>query len=415
MQSSMQTDFDVVIAGGGMIGASMALAISSLNLRIAVIEKVRRDDQLQPSFDDRSTALSRSSQSMFTALGLWDQILDAATPIKSIHVSDRGRFGFSHVTAEEQEVDALGYVVINRVLGDVLLGNAKKKKNVHFFCPAEITSIESQEDYCNVEFKSEDSKNSISSQLLIAADGANSDIRDYLGISMKQTNYEQVAIIGNLLTEKPIASMAFERFSESGPIALLPLNNGRAAFIWIVPTKNAETLMSASVNTFLSTMQEVFGLRLGLFSSLGERYSYPLALTEAQRLYSQRSVIIGNAANSLHPVAAQGFNLGLRDVATLADCIYKETLKDKSDLGNIDLLVEYSELRQHDHKKLKFFTDGLVRLFGSKRRSVRILRNAGMMYFDLIPGFRKFFVKHAMGLSGRLPRLSRGVAFNEEE
>jgi 2-octaprenyl-6-methoxyphenol hydroxylase len=332
-------------------------------------------------------------------------------PIKSIHVSDQGRFGFSHITAEEQEVEALGYVVINRVLGDVLLGNAKKKNNIHFFCPAEITSVESQEDYCNVKFKSQDSKNSISSQLLIAADGANSDIRDSLGIGMKQINYDQVAIIGNLLTEKPIASRAFERFSESGSIALLPINKGRTAFIWIVPTKDAENLMSASENIFLSAMQEVFGLRLGIFSSLGERVSYPLALTEAQRLYSRRSVIIGNAANSLHPVAAQGFNLGLRDVATLADCIYKETLKNKTDLGNSNLLFEYSEWRQHDHKKLKFFTDGLVRLFGSQRKSVRILRNAGMMYFDLIPGFRKLFVKHTMGLTGRLPRLSRGIAF----
>jgi len=411
MQSSVKTDFDVVIVGGGMIGVSMALTISSLNLSIAVIEKVRREHQSQPSFDDRSTALSRSSQSMFTALGVWDQIHDASMPIKSIHVSDQGRFGFSHITAEEQEVEALGYVVINRVLGDVLLGNAKKKSNVHFFCPAEITSVESQEDYCNVKFKSQDSKNSISSQLLIAADGANSDIRDSLCIGMKQINYDQVAIIGNLLTEKPIASIAFERFSESGSIALLPINKGRTAFIWIVPTKDAESLMSASENIFLSAMQEVFGLRLGIFSSLGERVSYPLALTEAQRLYSRRSVIIGNAANSLHPVAAQGFNLGLRDVATLAECIYKETLKNKTDLGNSNLLFEYSEWRQYDHKKLKIFTDGLVRLFGSQRKSVRILRNVGMMYFDLIPGFRKLFIKHTMGLTGRLPRLSRGIAF----
>ena len=133
MHSSVKTDFDIVIVGGGMIGVSMALAISSLNLRIAVIEKVRREHQSQPSFDDRSTALSRSSQSMFTALGVWDQIHDASMPIKSIHVSDQGRFGFSHITAEEQEVEALGYVVINRVLGDVLLDNAKKKSNVHFF------------------------------------------------------------------------------------------------------------------------------------------------------------------------------------------------------------------------------------------------------------------------------------------
>jgi 2-octaprenyl-6-methoxyphenol hydroxylase len=410
MSSLSETDFDIVIAGGGMIGVSMALAIASLNLRIAVIEKVERDHDLQPSFDDRSTALSRSSQSMYTALGLWDEIRDASEAIKSIHVSDQGRFGFSHISAKEQEVEALGYVVINRVLGDVLLTNAEQKKNIKFFCPAEITSIEPHKDYCNVNFKSHDSENIVSSRLLVVADGANSSARDFLGIGTNKINYHQVAIVGNLLTEKAIDNRAFERFSESGPLALLPIENGRTAFIWIVPTNEAEALLAASDDIFLSTMQEIFGLRLGLFSNLGKRSSYPLALKEAQRLYASRSVVIGNAANSLHPVAAQGFNLGLRDVATLADCLCEEIKKDNVDLGNVDLLSKYSDWRQQDHKKLKSFTDGLVRLFGDKRKSVRILRSAGMVCFDLVPGFRKLFVRHTMGLVGRLPRLSRGIS-----
>tara|TARA_B110000495_G_scaffold203250_1_gene226136 strand:+ start:3476 stop:4714 length:1239 start_codon:yes stop_codon:yes gene_type:complete len=410
MSSLSETDFDIVIAGGGMIGVSMALAIASLNLRIAVIEKVERDHDLQPSFDDRSTALSRSSQSMYTALGLWDEIRDASEAIKSIHVSDQGRFGFSHISAKEQEVEALGYVVINRVLGDVLLTNAEQKKNIKFFCPAEITSIEPYKDYCNVNFKSHDSENIVSSRLLVVADGANSSARDFLGIGTNKINYHQVAIVGNLLTEKAIDNRAFERFSESGPLALLPIENGRTAFIWIVPTNEAEALLAASDDIFLSTMQEIFGLRLGLFSNLGKRSSYPLALKEAQRLYASRSVVIGNAANSLHPVAAQGFNLGLRDVATLADCLCEEIKKDNVDLGNVDLLSKYSDWRQQDHKKLKSFTDGLVRLFGDKRKSVRILRSAGMVCFDLVPGFRKLFVRHTMGLVGRLPRLSRGIS-----
>jgi 2-octaprenyl-6-methoxyphenol hydroxylase len=410
MSSLSETDFDIVIAGGGMIGVSMALAIASLNLRIAVIEKVERDHDLQPSFDDRSTALSRSSQSMYTALGLWDEIRDTSEAIKSIHVSDQGRFGFSHISAKEQEVEALGYVVINRVLGDVLLANAEKKKNIKFFCPAEITSIESHKDYCNVNFKSHDVENIVSSRLLVVADGANSSARDFLGIGTNKINYDQVAIIGNLLTEKAIDNRAFERFSESGPLALLPIENGRTAFIWIVPTNDAEDLLAASDDIFLSTMQEIFGLRLGLFSNLGKRSSYPLALKEAQRLYASRSVVIGNAANSLHPVAAQGFNLGLRDVATLADCLCEEIKKDNVDLGNVDLLSKYSDWRQQDHKKLKSFTDGLVRLFGNKRKSVRIFRSAGMVCFDLVPGFRKLFVRHTMGLVGRLPRLSRGIS-----
>jgi 2-octaprenyl-6-methoxyphenol hydroxylase len=410
MSTLLETDFDIVIAGGGMIGISMALAISSLDLRIAVIEKIERDHDKQPSFDDRSTALSRSSQSMFTALGLWDEIRDASKAIKTIHVSDKGRFGFSHISAKEQEVEALGYVVINRVLGDVLLNSVAKKKNIKLFCPAEITSIEPHKDYCDVSFKSQSSKSKVSSQLLIVADGTNSSTRDYLGIGVKKTNYDQIAIIGNLLTEKPIDNRAFERFSESGPLALLPIENGRTAFIWILPTNKAENLLAATDEIFLSSMQETFGLRLGLFSNLGKRSSYPLALTEAQRLYASRSVVIGNAANSLHPVAAQGFNLGLRDVATLADCLCEELKKDKVDFGNVDLLSEYSDWRQQDHQKLKSFTDGLVRLYGNSRKSIRVLRGVGMVCFDLMPGFRKFFVKHTMGLVGRLPRLSRGIS-----
>lgn len=399
------SDFDIVIAGGGMIGMSMALAIASLNLRIAVVERVQRDQLQQPSFDDRSTALSRSSQSMFQALGLWDEILSASTPIQSIHVSDRGKFGFAHITAKEQNVEALGYVVINRILGEVLMKHAEMHENVSFYCPAKVTSIEHQQEHSTVIL---DSGESLSCKLLIGADGTDSKVREYLGIGVTQTDYEQVAIIGNIVTEKPIMNRAYERFSESGPLALLPIQDNRTAFIWIVSNDEKKKLMKLGDDAFILAMQEVFGLRLGQFKHLGRRTSYPLLLSEVPRLYAKRGVIIGNAANALHPVAAQGFNLGLRDVATLADCISE--VKHNHEIGDSNVLLRYSDWRYHDQKKLRMFTDGLVKLFGSKKKSVQILRDIGMVGFDLIPGFRKLFVRHTMGLTGKLPRLSRGIA-----
>ncbi len=411
MKNQEKTDFDVIVAGGGMIGVSMALAISSFNLSIAVIEKVDRDEQIQPSFDDRSTALSRSSQNMFEAMGIWAQICETSTPIRSIHVSEQGRFGFSHICAEEQQVEALGYVVVNRVLGNVLMSEMEKKENVKLFCPSTITSIRNKKEYCDVIIESNNLQKKISAKLIIVADGFDSNAREMLGIGMHRVDYRQSAIIGNVLTERPILNRAYERFYESGSIAFLPVQDKRAAFIWVLPEDQSEKLMSASDDLFIELLQHQFGFRLGQLDGLGKRAYYPLALTQAYRLISERSALIGNAANGLHPIAAQGFNLGLRDVATLTDCIFDEIQHSNLDSNIEKILHRYSEWRKPDHKKLVSFTDGLVSLFGSNNRSTRILRNLSMLGFDFIPGFRKLFVRHTMGLAGKLPRLSRGVSF----
>lgn len=386
-----------------MIGSSLALAAAPLGLKIAVVEAVPRGSGQQPSFDDRSTALARSTQRMFEAMGLWDEIVSASTPISSIHVSDQGRFGFSRIDAEEQGVEALGYVVINNVLGAVLQRALGVEPNVDVICPARIVDIELGDDRAIAQVEGDDGgSQTISCDLLVAADGARSSVREMMGISATQAAYGQRAVIGNLLTELPNDNRAFERFTEQGPLAMLPINEGRTAFVWTVAEHDADRVMALDDDSFLAELQQAFGNRLGQLSRVGKRASYPLILSKAARLTAQRSVLIGNSAHGLHPVSAQGFNLGMRDVAALCDCLADH----RDDPG---MLERYAEWRQSDQAKLVRFTDSLVKLFGSRRRPLRTLRNIGMIGFDLIPGIRSIFAKHTMGLAGRLPRLSRGV------
>ena len=411
MGTDQKTDYDIVIAGGGMIGTSLALALAPLKLRIAVVEAVARGAAQQPSFDDRSTALSRSSQRMFEAMTLWPDIVAASTPIKSIHVSDKGRFGFSHIDAAQQKVEALGYVVINRVLGKVLQDALTKMDGLDLICPGTITAVATADNQVDVVVEEKGTSRSLSCDLLVAADGANSAVRDMIGISAARVDYEQWAVIGNVLPEKAPDNRAFERFTESGPVAMLPVADNRAGFVWMLSPERAKEILSLTDEEFTRQLQETFGYRLGKFSKVGKRAAYPLALTKANGLIARRSVIVGNAAHGLHPVAAQGFNLGMRDVAALCDCIAdaRDESGESFDCGNTAILENYAEWRRDDQGKVVRFTDGIVRLFGDTRAPVRTLRNLGMLAFDMIPGVRKTFAKHTMGLAGRLPRLSRGL------
>src|SRR5210317_270514 len=403
--------YDIVIAGGGMIGTSLALALAPLGLHVAVVEAVARKAPGQPSFDDRSTALSRSTQRMFEAMGLWPDIVAASTPIRAIHVSDQGRFGFSHIDAAEQGVEALGHVVINRVLGGVLQDALNDVDGVDVICPVRIVGLELGPDRAAATVADADGETrALICDLLVAADGANSAVREMMGITAQKSDYGQRAVIGNLLPEKDINCMAYERFTQQGPLAILPVADGRAAFVWTVAEADADRIMALDDSAFLEELQEQFGYRLGAFSRVGKRSSYPLVLSKAVRLTATRSVLIGNSAHGLHPVSAQGFNLGMRDVAAIVDCIADGRSADKAfDTGNATMLEQYASWRKSDQKKLVRFTDGLVKLFGSERRPLRTLRNIGMLGFDLVPGVRSAFAKHTMGLAGRLPRLARGV------
>jgi 2-octaprenyl-6-methoxyphenol hydroxylase len=403
--------YDIVIAGGGMIGTSLALALAPLGLRVAVVEAIARREAAQPSFDDRSTALSRSTQRMFEAMGLWPDIVAASTPIRSIHVSDQGRFGLSHIDAEEQGVESLGYVVINRVLGGVLQDALDDLDDVDVLCPARIVDIDLAPDIATAVVEDADGeKRELSCNLLVAADGANSSVREMMGITAQKSHYGQRAVIGNLLPEKDIDNTAYERFTQQGPLAVLPVADGRAGFVWTVSEADAERVMALDDVQFLAELQQEFGFRLGTLSRVGKRASYPLILSKALRLSATRSVLIGNSAHGLHPVSAQGFNLGMRDVAAIVDCVADAKASPGDfDPGARNVLEQYASWRRADQQKLVRFTDSLVKLFGSERWPLRTLRNIGMLGFDLVPGVRSVFARHTMGLAGRLPRLSRGV------
>jgi len=406
-----ETDYDIIIAGGGMIGTSLGLALAPLQLRVAVVEAVARGAAQQPSFDERSTALSRSSQRTFEAMGLWPDIVAASTPIKNIHVSDKGHFGFSHIDASEQKVEALGYVVINHVLGEVLQSSLRNVDGLDLLCPASICEVASSDEEITTAIEEPGGRRALTCKLLVAADGANSNVRDMIGISASRVDYEQLAVIGNVLPDIAPDNRAYERFTDTGPIAMLPIADDRAAFVWMLSPGNAEDLLALSDEEFTERLQDTFGYRLGRFSKVGKRAAYPLALTRANGLIAKRSLVIGNAAHGLHPVAAQGFNLGMRDVATLCECIAdaRDDQEQMFDCGSAAILENYAEWRRSDQQKLVRFTDGIVRLFGDQRPPVRVLRNLGMLAFDMIPGIRKTFARHTMGLAGRLPRLSRGV------
>jgi 2-octaprenyl-6-methoxyphenol hydroxylase len=408
-----RTEFDVIVAGGGMVGTVTALALAPLDLTVAMVEPVPRGAAAQPSFDDRSTALSRSSQRLFSALGLWPAIEPAAAAIRHIHISDQGRFGFSHIDAGQQRVDALGHVVVNRVLGEVLQEALRLYDSVRVVRPASIVGVRHRPGIVCVDVTGDTGESfELGARLLVVADGAHSPVRGLLGIGAEQRRYAQHAIVGNLRTGRPIGDTAYERFTAQGPLAVLPMVGNRAAFVWTVPEHDAARVAGLGDDAFLSELQAAFGTRLGGFEHVGLRNGYPLFLSKSLRITAPQSALVGNAAHGLHPVAAQGFNLGLRDVAALVDCIADGLGEGNGArlIGDATVLDRYAAWRRADQMKLVSFTDGLARLFTTPRAPLRTFRDVGMLAFDLVPGARREFARHTMGLAGRLPRLSRGVA-----
>lgn len=414
----MSDVFDVAIVGGGMVGASLAVALQGLGLHIALIEAVAHDSASQPSFDERTTALSNASRRILETLDLWPAVAHAATPIRKIHVSDQGRFGFARVDAAEQGLAALGYVVPNRVLGGALWSALSHSRDVRVFCPARVTQVVAGEQSVAIHIAPTEAAAAataldgtmVEARLVVAADGAQSALRAAFGVGADVRDYEQTAVITAVLPQSFHDHVAYERFTDSGPLALLPLADGRCTLVLTLSPALAQSAMSWSDGEFIAEVQRRFGFRLGRFLSVGRRQAYPLSLTRADRTSVGRCAIIGNAAQGLHPVAGMGFNLALRDVASLAELIAQHRSERAVDLGAGSLLSEYAAWRTADRRGIIAFTDGLVRVFSSRWGLVQRLRNLGLLAFDVLPPAKAALSRLSTGAAGRIPKLARGVA-----
>jgi 2-octaprenyl-6-methoxyphenol hydroxylase len=406
--------YDVAIVGGGMVGATLAVALAPLNLRVALIEAIPHNAAAQPSFDERTTALSNGSRRILEAIGVWSALDAAATPIAKIHVSDQGRFGFARIDAREQGLKAMGYVVANRALGSALWSRLSSQET-KVFCPAVLSGLTANDEAVKIEFAESGAKIAIDAKLIVAADGAQSVVRSAFGVAAEVRDYGQTAVITTVLPQRFHDNVAYERFTPEGPLALLPLDGGRCTLVLTLAKDAAHSALAWSDQEFLAEVQRRFGFRLGRFLKVGRRVPYPLSLTQSERTSAPRCVIIGNAAQGLHPVAGMGFNLGLRDVASLAELIAENArgaadARKYADPGNAQLLHEYDAWRRADRGGVIAFTDGLVRMFSNPSSVVARVRNLGLLAFDLLPPAKSALSRLSTGGGGRVPKLARGVA-----
>jgi 2-octaprenyl-6-methoxyphenol hydroxylase len=402
--------FDIAVVGGGMVGATLSVALKDLGVRVALIEAVAHDSASQPSFDERTTALSNGSRRILETLGVWPAVAPAATPIARIHVSDQGHFGFARLDAEAQGLRAMGHVVPNRALGAALWSALDAAEAVTVFCPAVVAAVTAGTSSVQLRLEAADGAGTtIAAKLVVAADGAQSAVRAAFGVDAAVRDYQQTAIITTVLPQRFHDYVAYERFTESGPLALLPLADGRCTLVLTLSPAMAEQALAWSDVEFLAEVQRRFGFRLGRFLKVGRRVPYPLSLARAQATSAPRCAIVGNAAQSLHPVAGMGFNLGLRDVASLAELIAERLRQGCTDIGAPELLAEYDAWRAADRDGIIAFTDGLVRVFSNPLRAVRRLRNLGLLAFDLLPPAKAALSLLSTGSAGRVPKLARGV------
>ncbi|HRP87190.1 MAG TPA: 2-octaprenyl-6-methoxyphenyl hydroxylase, partial [Gammaproteobacteria bacterium] len=338
-------DYDVVIAGGGMVGGSLAVALASLPLRTLVIEALPPSAAAQPSYDDRATAISASSRRILEGIGCWSALAGAAAPIRAVHVSERGAFGATRLRAAEQGLPSFGHVVENRALGVALWERMNAESRLSTWTPARVVGATQDEERVRVQVERDAAAPvEVSARLLVAADGARSPLRTMAGIAHEARDYGQAAVIANVTPAIDHGGTAFERFTPSGPLAVLPLTKGRVTIVWTLPPADAQAVLALDDAGFLAALQAAFGYRLGGFRKAGRRASYPLSLVQAQAWHAGRIALVGNAAHGIHPVAGQGFNLGLRDAAALAELLARQG--PTGDPGAGTMLAEYAQWRE---------------------------------------------------------------------
>ncbi|MFP1789673.1 2-octaprenyl-6-methoxyphenyl hydroxylase [Lonsdalea quercina] len=386
----------ILIVGGGMAGATLALAISTLShgkLTVDLIESRDPQDRLHPGFDARAIALSEGTRQQLETIGIWPSLADAATPITTVHVSDRGHAGYVYLHARDYHVDALGYVVELHEAGKRLFSLLEHAPGVRLHCPATVVNVERDADGATLTL---DNGDALRGQLLIAADGSRSQLAFAAGIRWQEHPYDQVAVIANVVTSEPHCGRAYERFTPHGPLALLPMSQGRSSLVWCHPQARQSEVDGWNDDTFRRQLQLAFGWRLGAITDVGERHSYPLALRTAERHISHRLALVGNAAQTLHPIAGQGFNLGLRDVMTLAETLV-DAVSRGEDPGSYTVLDRYEQRRQPDRQTTVAITDGLVRIFANAYLSMEVARNLGLMAMNSLPVLRDSLARRTLG------------------
>ena len=385
--------FDVAIVGGGLVGATLAEALRPTGLRLALVEArplpaaADGDD-----YDERSLALGWGSRQILAGLGLWDALAAHATPMTEVHVSERGRFGVTRLRARDERLPALGYVLTLRHLGAALAARLADHPRLTVFRPAEARAVTQEAAAVRLRLAGDGAPEAIRARLLVAADGSDSPLRARLGIAARQVDYGQWGVIGNLTPRHPPAGRAFERFTPDGPLALLPLAGDRCAFVWTLPPARAEAALALDERDFLAALQARFGRRLGAFRRVGRRQGFPLRLVRPARLVAGRGLLIGNAAHTLHPIAGQGFNLALRDVAELA-----QRLAGAADPGAPELLAAWARRRQADIDATQRATDGLLRLFTNPWPPLSHARAAGLLLLDRLPPLKHRLAWLGMG------------------
>lgn len=428
---AVDLNFDIAIVGGGMAGCSMALLLADTGLKIAMIEKNAYSQNVkQASFDDRCIALSWSSQRIFQKMGIWQQLLGKGKAtvgqgekgneqliqapileaINDIHVSDQGKFGVTRLSARQENVSALGYVVESSALGMVLIEQVKAQKNIQIFCPAQLSDVRIEEDGVSIDLiqenGTENTQLSLRASLLIAADGAKSFGHRFLDNSPIINAYGQTAVIANVETQYPHQNVAYERFTPSGPLAMLPLTQGRCSLVWTVREEQVDSVMELDDESFLSQLQQQFGYRLGQITRTGQRFAYPLSLMTLDKesvKKMSRLVFVGNAAHSIHPVAGQGFNLGLRDIAVLADLIEKNQHQHQGKfVYQQEMIGQYWDKRFPDIEKVGQITNGLIKIFSNNQFPWTPARDMGLILADNILPIKHRIAQQAMG-RGILP------------
>lgn len=393
---------DVVIIGGGLVGSSLAIALDGIGLKVALVESAAPRVDAQPSYDERNLVLARASLNALQALGVAKFYAGLTTPIERVHISRRGDFGAVRIAAAELDLPELGAVIPARELGNALLKRLDRCVELQRHAPAQLIDIESFDDHVRLRLRSGDGEAELQTRLLVGADGTRSIVREHFGISTSDTDYAQSAIVTTLMPSRPLAGTAYERFTDSGPVALLPLTGGRAGLVLTVPSEDAERIAALDDDAFIAFVHERFGYRAGRLTRPGKRKPYPLMRSLANTLTASRIVLVGNAAQTVHPLGAQGFNLGLRDALTLAERLADVAAK-TGDSGADNVLADYAEGRNDDRSATTSFSDDLVHLMASDTLPLRGLRSLGFLALDRVPGLKRRVALRGMGFRGRTP------------